>query len=310
MKVLVSCPPMIGMLDHFAPRFAGLGWSVDAPKIVQTLSEPELIELLPGYDGWIIGDDPATRAVLAAGCAGRLRACVKWGVGVDNVDFEAARELGIPAVNTPRMFGAEVADVALGYLIGLARGLFGIDRAVREGGWSKPAGRSLAGSTAALVGFGDIGRALARRLLALDMRVRVYDPRYAPAAGLEAVESRVWPEGIEEADAILLACALTPSSRRLLDAEVFGRLERAPWLVNVSRGGLVDEAALCDALESGRVGAAALDVFECEPLPADARLRRYADRVVFGSHNASNTREAVVRASERAIDALAGFLRP
>ena len=310
MKILLTCPPMIGMLDHFAARFAELGWSVDAPEVIQTLSEPELLKRLPDYEGWIIGDDPATRAVLAAGQAGRLRACVKWGVGVDNVDFEAARELGIPAINTPRMFGAEVADVATGYLIGLARQLFRIDRVVRSGGWAKPAGRSLAGTTAALVGFGDIGRALARRLLALDIRVRVYDPCFEPAPGLEAVEPRRWPDGIHDVDAILLACSLTPESHHLLDAESFRRLKPGVWLVNVSRGALVDEAALCDALESGRVGAAALDVFECEPLPRNARLRGFEERVIFGSHNASNTREAVIRASERAIECLAEFLQP
>ena len=97
MKVLVTCPPMLRNLDEFRPRFEERAIDVAAPKVVQTLTEPELIELLPGCDGWIIGDDPATRAVFAAGKAGRLKAAVKWGVGVDNVDLEAAGSWASPS---------------------------------------------------------------------------------------------------------------------------------------------------------------------------------------------------------------------
>src|SRR3546814_10081018 len=135
-----------------------------------------MVDLLPQYEGWIIGDDPATRRVVEAGKAGRLKAAVKWGIGVDNVDFAACKDLDIPIVNTPNMFGGEVADVAVGYVIGLARQLFQIDRGIRAGEWPKPAGMSLAGKRVALVGFGDIGRSTARRLAAFDMPIIAYDP--------------------------------------------------------------------------------------------------------------------------------------
>ena len=184
-------------IEKFRSLFASRRVQVDAPAVVQTLSEADLVRRVPLYDGWIIGDDPATRAVFAAGAAGRLRAAVKWGVGTDNVDVAAAEALGIPVANTPEMFGAEVADVALGYLIGLARELFAIDRGVRRGQWPKSCGVSLAGRTVGLVGFGDIGRQLARRLLALDLQVIVYDPKFAVQPGLEAVAPAPWPERIE-----------------------------------------------------------------------------------------------------------------
>ncbi len=314
MRVLVTCPPMLGMLDAFLPLFRERGLEVVAAEVSQTLSEEELLKCVPEVEGWIIGDDPATRAVFEAGQRGRLRAAVKWGVGVDNVDFDAARDLGIPVANTPGMFGAEVADVALGYLIGLSRELFSIDRAVRSGDWAKPRGRSLAGKRAALVGFGDIGRALARRLLALEMQVTAYDPvfaalrGYAMPVGLESVDVADWPEGIEEADFLLLTCALTDENRHMLDAAVLDRAKPGLCVVNVSRGPLIDECALAEALELGRVRAAALDVFEEEPLPGPSPLRELGCRVVFGSHNASNTEEAVLRASHRAIELLCGFL--
>jgi D-3-phosphoglycerate dehydrogenase len=308
MRVLVTCPPMLGMLEAFRPRFDAAGVALEAPAVTQALGETALCGLVPGCEGWILGDDPASRAVLEAGRAGRLRAVVKWGVGVDNVDFEAARELGIPVANTPGAFGAEVADVALGYLIGLARELFAIDRGVRAGAWPKPRGVSLAGAAVALVGFGDVGRALARRLLALGCRVTAYDPAFRPAPGLEAVSPARWPEGLGEADFLCLTCALTESSRGLLGAAALARVRRGVRVVNVARGGLVDEAALARALADGTVHSAALDVFEREPLPADSPLRAHAERLVLGSHNASNTGDAVRRASERAIDLLFGFL--
>ncbi|MCR5876723.1 hypothetical protein LRS10_22730 [Phenylobacterium sp. J426] len=122
MRVLVTCPPMLRMIDEFRPVFADRGAELVAPEVVQTLTEEQLIELLPTFDGWISGDDPATERVLTAGVAGRLRGLVKWGVGVDNVDFEACRKLGLQVAHTPGVFGREVADIAMGYVIGLARG--------------------------------------------------------------------------------------------------------------------------------------------------------------------------------------------
>ena len=145
--ILVTCPPMLRMMDRLGDRFDRLGLRATTPDVVQTLSVEELVELVPRHDGWIIGDDPATRRVFEAGKAGRLRAAVKWGIGVDNVDLQACADLGLPISNTPNMFGGEVADVAMGYVIALARHTFEIDRGVRQGGWPKPAGISLAGKT-------------------------------------------------------------------------------------------------------------------------------------------------------------------
>jgi D-3-phosphoglycerate dehydrogenase len=304
-KILVTCPPMVRMIDEFRPRFRELGLEVDAPAVVQTLPEAELIQRLPQYDGWIIGDDPATRAVFTAGKGGKLRAAVKWGVGVDNVDFEAAKALGLPITNTPAAFGGEVADVAVAYVAMLARELGTIDRGVRDGAWPKPAGISLGGKTVGLVGFGDIGRNVARRLQAADMRVIAYDP--ALSASPEGAEAAVWPARVEEADFLVFTCALTKTNRHMLNAEVLSRAKPGVRIVNVARGPLIDEQALIDALKSGKVYSAALDVFEVEPLPGDSPLRGL-DRCIFGSHNGSNTVDAVRRTSNRAIDLLAGFL--
>lgn len=299
---------MLRAIERFRPIFAARGIEIATPEVVQILSEEELIALVPQFDGWIIGDDPATSRVFEAGKAGRLKAAVKWGVGVDNVDFKACQALGLPISNTPGMFGREVADIAMGYVIALARETFRIDREAKAGAWIKPAGISLAGKTVALAGFGDIGRNTARRLLASEMKVVAYDPFFKPAPGLEAVESAVWPARVEEADFIVATCALTPENRHMVNRETLAKAKRGVRVVNVARGPLIDEVALVEALASGQVHSTALDVFEIEPLPKESRLREFGDRCLFGSHNSSNTIDAVERTSLKAIDLMTGFL--
>lgn len=306
-RVLVTCPPMIQQIDRLADRLEAAGLEAHCPQLVQTLSEADLIDLLPDFDGWIIGDDPASRAVFAAGREGRLKAAVKWGVGTDNVDFAAAEEFAIPITHTPGMFGNEVGDVALAYVIGLARDLFLVDRQVRKGVWAKPSGMSLAGKTAGIVGYGDIGRNVARRLGACRMNLIVYDPGL-DTSPTGASHAR-WPTRVEELDFMILACALTPHNRHMIDHELLFSVKPGLRIVNVARGPLIAEDALVAALEDGRVDSVALDVFEVEPLPMDSKLRR-SDRCIFGSHNSSNTLDAVLRTSELAIAKLASFLNP
>lgn len=306
MKILVSCPPMLGMLDEFLPFAAAKGLTLVPAKVTQTLSEKDLITQLQLYDGWIIGDDPATRQVFVAGKSGKLKAAVKWGIGTDNVDFVACKELNIPVINTPLMFGKEVADVALGYIIGLARQLFFIDREVRLNvGWPKPAGMSLAGKKIAVVGLGDIGSNLVKRLLACEMVVTGYDP--STTVLTENIVRRNWPEGISEQDFIVFTCSLNEATYHMLNSEVFSMCKDGVFVVNVARGPLIDEPALIDALEVGKVKAAALDVFEDEPLSQNSKLKEMP-LCILGTHNGSNTREAVIRASHIAIERMHKFL--
>ena len=306
-KVLVTCPPMLGMIDSFRSMFDELSIEVIAPDVVQILPEDELIALVPEHDGWIIGDDPATRAVFEAGKAGRLKAAIKWGIGVDNVDFSACEELGMPISNTPGMFGGEVADVAMGYVIALARETFQIDAGIRRGEWPKPRGMSLAGKTVALIGYGDVGKNAARRMLAADMNLIAYDPYALDSPELESVERAQWPDRISEADFIVVTAALTDSSYHMVNEAVLEEAKPGVRVVNVGRGPVIDEAALERALISGKVYSAALDVFEVEPLSMDSSLRKHL-RCILGSHNASNTVEAVTRTSEIAINKLADYL--
>ncbi len=307
--VLVTCPPMLGLIDEFAEDFAKHGLAFEAAKVTQILSVDELKELVPLYDGWIIGDDPATRAVVEAGVKGRLRAAVKWGVGVDNVDFPAFKDAGVPVENTPGVFGGEVADIALTYAIGLARETYRIDREIRSNNaWPKPSGVSISGRTVAIVGFGDIGSQTAKRIIACGGKVVVYDPYYKPVSGVD-VETATWPQRLDEADFLIFTCPLTPDTNGMFNDKTLPALKTGVRVVNVARGPVIRENALLKALETGVVHSAALDVFETEPLPTNSPLRTF-DQCIFGSHNGSNSADAVRRVSRIAIKKISGFLGP
>jgi D-3-phosphoglycerate dehydrogenase len=296
-------------MERFADRLAALGIGWDCPEIPgQQFSAGQLAPIVGEYDAIIAGDDQITETVLRSGLP-RMRVVAKWGVGVDSIDLVAARQLGIKVTNTPGMFDEEVADVAFGYAVSLLRGLHQIDRAVRRGEWLKIEGRSLRGATLGIVGVGGTGRALAVRARATGMAVLGVEtsPRAAELAVAVGARIGTFEEVLAGADVLSLHCPLTPETTGLLSADALALMPLGSFVINTSRGRVVDEVALIDALRSGHIVGAALDVFEDEPLPVDSPLREF-DNVILGSHNASNSREAVERTSECALDnALAGL---
>ena len=309
-RVLVTCTPMLKSLDECRERFEAENLDVVAPDVGQQLSEAELIEMIADFDGVITGDDPFTERVLQTGRQGRLRAVVKWGIGLDAIDLEAAKKLGVFVSNTPGTFNDEVADAALTYIMLLARGTHKMNIGVRRGEWPKEPGVSLRGKIAGIIGVGNIGSALARRLHVLGMEVLGYDPYPINDAvkkdtGLRQVEL---DELFASSDCITLCCGLTPENHHILNTEAFAKMKDGVWIVNVGRGPLIDENALIDALEDGKVGGAGLDVFESEPVDPEHPLLSY-EQVIAGSHNASNTKEAVSRVNQISIDILVRELR-
>lgn len=306
-KILLTCPPMIGLIDQFETTFLEAGFEVTVPNFIQIVPEGRLIEILPDYDGWIIGDDPATRAVFEAGSSGRLKAAVKWGVGTDNVDFAACKDLGIPMTNTPGVFGREVADLAMSYVLALARQTFEIDQGIRAGGWPKPSGISLWNKSAGVIGFGDIGRNTVKRLLAHDLAVTVFDPVATVESMPEGATLGHWPN-VGDLDFLVFAAPLTPKTHYMFNMTVLERTKPGVRLVNVGRGPVVQEAAVLAGLQSGHIHSAALDVFEIEPLAGDNPLHAFATRCLLGSHNGSNTTDAVTAVSLKAVGLLKGFL--
>lgn len=272
-----------------------------------------------GADAVLANLAPVDAAALAA-----MERCVvvaRYGVGLDSVDLAAAAARGVAVRNVPGYCDAEVAEEALGLILALARRIAERDALVRAGGWNLPAAnRRVAGSVLGVVGFGGTGKALARAALGLGFsEILVHSPHISaarleealgPAARALGVAAR--PVGLGEllarSDWLSLHLPLNPETRGLFGREAFAAMKAGAALVNTARGAIVDEAALAEALRSGRLAGAALDVLAVEPLPADSPLRGLPN-LVFSDHSAYASRESVAelrrRTARNALEELA-----
>jgi D-3-phosphoglycerate dehydrogenase len=226
----------------------------------------------------------------------RCKAIGRFGLGVDNIDIPAAAELGITVTYVPDYCMHEVSDHAMALLLALARKIPLSNKLVQAGRWEMPAVvpiHRLAGRVLGLVGFGNIPRALAPKAKAFGLRVVTHDPYVSQQALAAAgVESVSFDRLLEISDFVSIHAPLMPATRGLFNAEVFGKMKAGALLINTARGPLVDEDALVSALDSGRLGGAALDVVAVEPLPKDSRLIG-RDNVILTPHTAFYSVEAL-----------------
>lgn len=227
----------------------------------------------------------------------KLKMISRLGIGVDMIDVAAATQRGIAVANTPSYCIEEVAAHTIAMIMSQARGLIAYDRAVRAGEWKAVAARPMvvrpSRTTVSVLGFGRIGSLVARGCRALGFRVLVTDP-YAPVAAVVAAgcEAMTIEEAIAAADILTLHVPLTDSTLHLIDAASIATMKHGAVIVNTCRGPLIDENALVDALHSGQIGAAALDVFAAEPLATDAALRE-APNALLTPHAAWYSPEAL-----------------
>lgn len=257
--------------------------------------EDRVIAAMQGADAAItLLDNPITARVLTA-CPG-LKVLAQCAVGYDNIDLDAARELQIPVTNTPGVLTDATADFTMTLLLAAARRLREADRYLRDGRFKRwemleLMGTGLSGKTLGIVGLGRIGRAVARRALGFGMQIIYHDrgrsnPTIERQAGAHRVDFHTL---LAESDFITLHCPLNEQSRHLIDAAALARMKPGAILINTSRGPVVDEAALVDALRGGRLAAAGLDVFEREPEVHPGLFE--LDNVVLAPHIGSATRE-------------------
>jgi phosphoglycerate dehydrogenase-like enzyme len=265
------------------------------PDLDRPLDEREMVELVSGCAGLIVGVDPVTKRVLEAG---PLRVVVKYGSGMDNIDVPAAEGLGVRVSSTPGANARSVAELAIALLLSLARSVGIHDRNVREGSWRRITGIELAGKRLGIVGYGAIGREVARIARGLDMDVVAHDP-LVESANVPLVPLA---ELYATSDAVSLHVPLTAETRGMVGADELAAMKSTAFLLNTARGGLVDEEALAEALGGGRLAGAALDGFAEEPL-GDSPLRAL-DNVVFSPHAGAATFDAVRRTATRAVDQL------
>jgi D-3-phosphoglycerate dehydrogenase len=214
----------------------------------------------------------------------------KWGTGIDSIDQQAAERLGIRVYRTPNAFTLPVADTVMGYMLAFARQHLWMDRAMKAGGWDKIPGRSLSECTLGVVGVGNIGKAVIRRARAFGMQLLANDIiEIAPDFILEnGVEMTSLERLLTSADFVSLHCDLNPTSYHLINSHALALMKPSAVMINTARGSIIDEPSLVEALTSGRIAGAALDVFEEEPLPLQSPLRRM-DNVFLAPHNANSS---------------------
>jgi D-3-phosphoglycerate dehydrogenase len=296
-------------LDVEADILRPLGCEIVAGR--RTASPAELAQLVRDADHVLTQFVPLTADVIAA--MRRARVIVRYGVGVDNVDLEAARACGIPVCNVPDYCTDEVADHTIALILALTRQTLPNCLGVRGGTWGLAvplaAMRTLRDMTVSVLGFGRIGREVARRLRAFKGRVLVCDPA-VPAAAIR--EGGFEPVTLDEAlgggDIVTLHCPSTAQTRRMINAKTIARMRPGALFINVARGDLVEATALLDALRGGHLAGAGLDVFETEPLPADCPLLGMAN-VIVSAHVASTSVKAVRTLRETAAGIIAKSVR-
>jgi len=255
------------------------------------MAKEEMIAQIAEADAVIVGVDPLDREVLEK--APRLKVIAKYGVGTDNIDMRFAQERGIKVTTTAGANTEAVADYAFALMLAAARRVLPIDKACREGDWTKRTAVDVNGRTLGLIGLGQIGKAVVRRAKGFGMQVLAYDAvrdeAFASAAGVRYAESV--HDLLREADFVSLHVPLTDETRHMIGERELRLMKPTAVLINTARGGLVEEDALCEALKNGIIWGAGIDVFEKEP-PDNPELLSL-DRLVIGSHCAASTVQAV-----------------
>lgn len=287
--VLVSAPYMIAPLGRFRPAMERLGLSLIVADVNERLEEADLLQYAGQFDGTICGDDLYTARVLEA-CLPRLKVISKWGTGVDSIDSQACERLGIKLYRTPNAFTTPVADSVLGYLLAFARRQPWMDRAMKSGRWEKDPGHALSERILGVIGVGNIGKAVTRRARAFGMRVLGndivdVDHAFVSETGIEMTDL---PKLLSACDYVSVNCDLNPGSHHLLNKDAFSLMKPSAVVINTARGPIVEEPALIAALQAGRIGGAALDVFESEPL-ADGNPLRKMQNVLLAPHNSNSS---------------------
>jgi D-3-phosphoglycerate dehydrogenase / 2-oxoglutarate reductase len=302
--VLISAPYILPVLEKYRPMLDSYDLTLIEAHVSERLEERELLRYAGQVDGVICGDDQFTGMVLDA-FSPRLKVISKWGTGIDSIDLEAAARLGITVANTPNAFTLPVADTVLGYILAFARKQPWMDRSMKAGIWDKVPSRSLSECTLGVIGVGSCGKAVLRRARAFGMELLGNDiieiaPDFVVEMGVKMLSLE---DLLTSSDFISLNCDLNPSSYHLINNHTLGFMKPTAVLINTSRGKVVAESDLVEALLASKIAGAALDVFEQEPLPGDSPFLKM-DNVLLAPHNANSSPTAWERVHNNTINNL------
>ena len=288
-NVLVTAPYMIPVLDRFRPVFEKYGMELTVPDVRERMEEDDLLLYAGKFDGAICGDDRFSARVIEA-CAPRLKVISKWGTGIDSIDAEACSRCDVKLYRTLNAFTLPVADSVLGYILAFARHQPWMDKEMKSGKWEKLTGKALSECTLGVIGVGNIGKAVVRRACAFGMKVYGtdildIDHVFITETGVEMTDL---PSLLSQSDFVSVNCDLNSSSYHLINSATLALMRSNAVLINTARGPIVDEEALIGALQAKRLGGAALDVFEHEPLPLESPLLKM-DNVMLAPHNSNSS---------------------
>ena len=269
------------------------------------ITPEELPKVLPAYDGMVVRSRTKVRQPLIDLCP-NLKVIVRGGVGLDTIDADYARSKGITVMNTPMASSASVAELTVGYMFALARSLHQASASMKAEKWEKKSfeGDEIGGKTLGLIGVGNIGREVARRAKALGMTVIAYDPFVKRLEGVKMVSLE---ELLKQSDYISLHLPKTKESANMIGKDQFAQMKNGVRIINCARGGIIDESALYEALTSGKVLGAALDVYAEEP-PTDWKLAKLPN-VICSPHIGAATKEAQGRVGAEVAEKLIAFAK-
>ena len=286
---------------EYIEQMRASGLTVD---VRDDITPEQLMVELPNYDGMVVRSRTKVRKDLIDVCP-NLKVIVRGGAGLDTIDHEYAKSKGIAVMNTPLANSKSVAELAIGYMLMLARSLYKASETMKAEKWEKKAftGDEIGGKPLGLLGIGKNGKETAKRAIGMDMTVVAYDPYVTEAPnGIKLVSL---DELLAQSDYISLHLPKTKESTGMIGAEQFAKMKNGVRIVNCARGGIVSEDALYEALTSGKVAGAALDVFNEEP-PTDWKLAKL-DNVIASPHIGAATREAQARVGAEVAEKLIAF---
>ncbi|MGE4527863.1 MAG: phosphoglycerate dehydrogenase [Rhodospirillaceae bacterium] len=307
MSRIAVCAPHFTRIPQLRAELLAVYPDADFNDGTRDLAGEELIAFLRGHDRAVAGTEKFTDAVLAA--VPELKLIAKIGVGLDSLDLDAMVRRGVLLGWTPGVNKRSVSELTLCYIIAALRKVQAVNADLRAGVWRRQVGHTLSGKTVGIVGCGHIGQDVAELLAPFGCRLLVHDirdyPEFYAAHGMRAVGLG---ELLAEADVVTLHLPLTPATRGLIGAPELRRMKPSAVLVNLARGGIVDEAALKDALQSGAIAGAAVDVFACEPWPDRGLLA--LPNLLPSTHIGASTDEAILDMGRAVIRNLDNGRRP
>lgn len=301
-KVLVTATNYSKLCADAKRLLESHGCEIIENRFGRPLTFEELKDVVGSVDGVIAGVDTWNEAVFKL--APQLRGIARFGVGVDNIDLEAARKYGIQVTNVPRGNANAVAELAIGLMISVRRHIPALDRSTKNGGWERFVGSELAGGTIGLLGFGNIAQLTAKKLKGFDVEIIAYDKYPDTAKASEyGVTMTTFEQVLAHSDIVSMHLPSLLETHHIMNDKAFARMKPSAIFINTARGAVVDEQALSRALSSGVIAGAAIDVYESEPVSADHPILQIGN-LITTPHTAAETFETYTRVSMITAQAL------